>query len=31
MVGALVLSRVLDDEAFSKEILRAARTTASQE
>jgi len=31
MVGALVLSRMLDDEALSKEILRAVRTTASQE
>jgi len=30
MVGALVLARALDDEALSKEILRAVRTVASQ-
>jgi TetR/AcrR family transcriptional repressor of nem operon len=31
MVGALVLARALDDEAVSKEVLRAVRATASHE
>jgi len=30
MVGALVLARALDDEALSKDILRAVKVTASQ-
>jgi TetR/AcrR family transcriptional regulator, transcriptional repressor for nem operon len=31
MVGAVVLARALDDDALSKEVLRAVRTAASQE
>jgi TetR/AcrR family transcriptional repressor of nem operon len=30
MVGALVLARVVDDEALSKEVLRAVKSTASK-